>query len=431
MSGVSAAASKAPAGGDLVRFAFPRLSLMMLLQYLVMGSWYATLGLVLVENGLGSVVGTVYSLAALAGIISPMFVGALADRFLPAQHVFGVLQLLGGAVLFLVPLSITGGRGELVVGIVFVYMLLFQPTFALSNSITFAHLKDSNKFPYVRVFGTVGWIVAGLLVGQLGLSSSVNLFYIAAGGSVLLGLYSFTLPRTPPTQRGVKFRIGDVVGIQALRLFRHRSFTIFAICALLTFVPVSMYNSYTSAFLASIGIENVATVLIIGQVSELLFIPVIPWVLSRVGMKWALLIGMASWGVRFALFMVATGGEIWWAIAAVALHGICNDFFLIIGFMFAEQVAPPAIKTQAQAFVGVLTTGVGVVIGSAIGGAIYNATIGAQGADASVSAWNSLFIVPVIISVVVTIIFALFFRFQSPETPAEHFDIGGVEEATP
>jgi nucleoside transporter len=421
-----APASEAVVEGHRFRAVFPRLSLMMLLQYLVMGSWYATLGLVLVENGLGSVVGAVYSLAALAGIISPMFVGALADRFLPAQHVFGVLQILGGAVLFLVPFTITGGRGELVVGIVFAYMLLFQPTFALSNSITFAHLRDSNRFPYVRVFGTIGWILGGLLVGQLGLSSSVNLFYVAAGGSVLLGLYSFTLPGTPPAQRGERFRIGDVIGVQALRLFRNRGFTIFAICALLTFIPVSMYNSYTSAFLASIGIANVASVLIIGQISELLFIPAIPWVLSRVGMKWALLIGMASWGVRFALFMLATGGVAWWAIAAVALHGICNDFFLIIGFMYAEQVAPAAIKAQTQAFVGVLTNGIGVVIGSAIGGLIYNTTIGAQGTGASVSAWNALFIVPVVFSVVVTIVFAVFFR--APMVPAERVAVGAGGE---
>jgi nucleoside transporter len=382
----------------------------MLLQYLVMGSWYATLGLVLVENGLGSIVGTVYSLAALAGIISPMFIGAIADRFFPAQRVFAVLQLVGGALLLAVPSIISGGQSNLVLIVIFVYMLLFQPTFALSNSIVFAHLGSSNRFPYVRVFGTVGWIVAGLLVGQLGLSSSVNLFFIAAGGSLVLGVYSLTLPNTPPSQRGVRFRIGDVIGAQAFRLFRERSFVIFSICALLTFIPVSMYNSYTSTFLASIGIANVASVLVIGQISELLFIPAIPWVLSRFGMKWALLIGMLSWGVRFAFFMLATGGVAWWAIAAVALHGICNDFFLIIGFMYAEQVAPRAIKAQAQAFVGVLTTGVGVVIGSAVGGVIFNSTIGNQPPGGPASDWNSMFIIPTVVSVAVAVIFAIFFR---------------------
>ncbi|WP_144757264.1 MFS transporter [Curtobacterium pusillum] len=414
------------------RLLIPRLAVLMLLEFLVYGSWNATVGLVLVDHGLGSIVGTLFALAALAAIVSPMLVGSIADRFIPSQWVLAGISFIGGGIMLLVPGTILGGSAALVLTAVFIYMLLFQPTVALVNSVSFLHLGHRpNIFPYIRVFGTFGWIIAGLLVGQLGLSSSTNLFYVTAIASFVMGAYCLTLPHTPPLQRGARFHFGDVIGAQALKLFKQRNFVIFAICAVLTFIPIAMYNSFSSTLLSSLGFENVASVLVIGQVSEVAFIPAIPWVLKRFGMKYVLLIGMVSWGVRFALFFAATGGQAWWAIIAVAIHGICNDFFLTISFMYAERIAPESIKAQSQSLVLLLTQGVGIMIGSFLAGGIYNATVGAAGTHAPLSAWAPFLVVPIVVSVVVAILFAVFFRRKEENGNPDEIDVPRAVEVTP
>lgn len=410
--------------GKPPRLLIPRLAMLMLLEFLVYGSWNATVGLVLVDNGLGAIVGTLFGLAALAAILSPMLIGSLADRFMPSQWVLAGISFVGGGIMLMVPQTILAGSAALVLTAVFVYMLLFQPTIALVNSVSFRHLGHRpNIFPYIRVFGTFGWIIAGLLVGQLGLSASTDLFYVTAIASFAMGLYCLTLPHTPPTQRGARFRLGDIIGAQALKLFRQRNFVVFAVCAVLTFIPIAMYNSFASTLLSSLGFENVASVLVIGQISEVAFIPVIPWVLKRFGMKYVLLTGMVSWGVRFALFFIATGGEAWWAILAVAIHGICNDFFLTISFMYAERVAPESIRAQAQSLVLLLTQGIGVMIGSFVAGAIYNSTVGAAGTDAPLSAWTPFLVVPILVSVIVAILFAVLFRRREENGDPDAVDV--------
>lgn len=394
---------------------FSRLAVMMLLQYAVLGAWYATVGLVLSSSGLASIIGVTFSLGALGAIISPLLLGAIADRFFPTQRVLGVLHLLGGVLLLLLPSVVASKNGTLFLVIVFAYMLLFQPTVGLSNTIAFTHLGARQRiFPLLRVFGTLGWVAVGLVIGQSGLSASTGVFVAAAICSFVLGVYSLTLPSTPPPQQGVRFSWGDVVAAKAFTLLRHRNFVVFTVCAFLTCIPIAMYNAYGSTFLGAIGIKNVASVLVIGQASELVFIALLPVFLRWFGVKWILVLGMITWAVRFGLFMVATDGKIVPVVIAVALHGICNDFFLIAGFMYVDRVAGAEIKAQAQAYFVFLTQGVGTFVGALIAGQVFNSIITS---GAPLTQWIVLWSVPVIVAVVSTVLFIPMFRPKRDELP--------------
>jgi nucleoside transporter len=387
---------------------FVRLSVMLLLGYMAYGAWYATLGLVLNENGLGSVIGVAFSLAAVAAIVSPMFLGAVADRFFASQRVLSVLHVLGAVIMFVMPAVVSSGNAALTLALILVYMLFFMPTLALMSSISLVHVgKHENLYPYVRAFGPLGWALAGLAVGAMGLSASTGIFVVSGVLSVVLAAYSLTLPKTPPPARGARFAWGDVIGYKALYLFKNRNFLAVAIGVLLTCIPIAMYNSYGSSFLAAIGIENVSGVLSIGALSELLFILTIPLVLRFFGIKWAIFTGLIVWSVRFGLFMLAVN-EPSWAIVSIALHGICNDFILIIGAMYMNRLAMPSVRAQAQSLFIFLTGGVGTFIGSLIAGEIYNGIVAPAGAD-DLSAWNQLWIVPLAIAAVAALVFALAF----------------------
>lgn len=386
-----------------------RLSGMFLLNYIVFGAWYATLGLVLATHGMAGTIALTYAFGALAGMVSPMFLGAIGDRYFSSQKVLGVAHLIAAVLMFFMPTVVGTGNGWSVIVLVFVYMLFFQPTLGLTNSIAFRHLGNSRRiFPFVRVFATVGFIVAGLAVGAAGLSASTGIFTVAAVAGLVLAAYSFTLPSTPPSGKG-KFAIGDVIGAKAFRLFRDRNFTTFAICALLTTISLGFYNSYASSYLSAVGIKNVAGVLTIGQMSEVLFILTIPFVLKRFGMKIGLLAGMGTWAVRFALFVFAAHDLHWLAIVGIALHGICNDFFLVLGAMYLDRVAPPELTAQAQSLFTWISSGAGIFAGSLIAGGIYGATITAT-TMMNAGAWTTLWTVPIAISVVTAILWITLFR---------------------
>lgn len=392
---------------------FLRLAAMMFMHFVVFGSFNATLGLVLSTHGLASVIGIAFSVQALAAVASPMLLGAIGDRFLPSQRVLGIAHLIGGALLLVMPYIIGIGDGVLTLGMIFLYMVFLQPTLALTNQITLRHLGGNSRvFPYIRVFGTAGWVVVGLAVGAAGLSASTGVFVVGAVASFLLGLYAFTLPNTPPAARGARFSFGDIVGSRAFVLLRDRNFLVFSICILLTCVPLGMYNSYASPFLAAVGVQNVAGVLSIGQVSELVFIVTIPFVLRVFGMKWSLLFGMLMWGVRFAVFVVAAQGVPWVAIAGVALHGICSDFFLILGAMYVNAVAPVQLKARAQSYFIFLTSGLGTFLGSLTGNFVYNLSVGAS-AHPALGDWAALWAIPIAVSVVVSILFIALFRSRA------------------
>jgi nucleoside transporter len=394
------------------RIVFVQLTVMMLLEFAVFGSWFATFGLVLATNGLASIIGAGYSLAAVAAIIAPMFLGAIGDRFVASQKLLGIAHLAGGIVMLFLPAVVRVGNGALALILILIYMLFFQPTLGLANSIAFRHLGTNQLlFPYIRVFGTLGWVIAGLAVGALGLSASVSTFYVTAIVSLAFGLYAFTLPATPPPAKGARFSIGDVIGANAFQLLRHRNFVVLIICALLTSIALGVYNTFSSPYLAALGISNVAGVLAIGQASEVLFIVTIPWVLSRIGMKWALFGGMCMWGVRFALFIAAAGGHNWLAVAAIGLHGICSDFFLVLSAMYIDRVAPVELNAQAQSMLILVVSGLGALVGSYVSGQIYIVTVAAH-PTAGPAIWTPIWLVPIGTAILTAILWASLFRYS-------------------
>lgn len=407
MHAVSADTTATPSTGPAPIY---RLSLMMLLEFVVFGSWFATLGLVLATNNMSTIIGTAYSLAAVAAIISPLFMGALGDRFFQTQRLLSFLHIAGGLLMLCVPYAVAAGSANLVLLLILGYMILFMPTLGLTNAIALAHLGGSaHLFPYIRVFGTLGWVLAGLLVGGLGLSASTGVFVVAAIASFTLGVFSLILPSTPPSAKGARFSFGDVIGSRALVLFRKRNFTVLMICALLTSISLGTYNTFASPYLAALGIENVAGVLAIGQASEVAFIVTIPYALARLGMKWSILLGMGMWGVRFALFLLAAPDQAWAAILGVALHGICNDFFLILSAMYIDRQTPAELKNQAQSWLILVVSGVGSGIGALVAGSIFGRTV-ALNPDAGALAWGPVWTFPIGCAVVTVIVWTIFFR---------------------
>lgn len=395
---------------------FWRLSGMMLLQYATYGSWWATIGLVLNSNGMGSIVGVAFSLAAVAAIVSPMLVGAVADRFFASQKVLSVLHVLGGLVLLAIAPTVEAGNAGLLLGALFVYMLFFQPTIALSNNIAFTHLpQDSNAFAYVRVFGTGGWIAIGLFVGQSGLSASTAIFFIAATMSFALALYSLTLPKTPPPAHGSRFKAGDLVGAGAFHLFRNRSFTVLVVCVLLTCVPISIYNAFGSTYLDIVGVPNVASFMTIGQGSEVVFMLLLPLVLKRFTWKWVIVGGVIAWVVRVLALLMMTEGNLGLAIFIIALHGVCTDFFLSAGFMYVDSVTRLEARAQAQALFLLVALGVGNAIGAFIAGEMFNTFVSTS---TEVSAWNPLWYVSAILTGISALALLILFRSKQTRAPS-------------
>ncbi|WP_158275782.1 MFS transporter [Bifidobacterium catulorum] len=367
---------------------FARLSVMMVIQYMTYGAWWATLGLVLSSRGLGSIVGFVYALAAVAAMTSPLLVGALADRFFASQKVMVVFHGCMGVVQLATFWFLSQGNVPMFLVCVFVCMMLYQPTATLTNNITFSHLPaSSNAFSVIRAFGTLGWIIIGLFVGQTGLSASPAIFIVGAVMSFILSVYSITLPDTPPPAKGTRFQWGDIIGLGAFSLFRNRSFVTLSICLLVTAIPISIYNSYGSTYLSIVGVPNVASFMTIGQFTEILFLVILPIVLRFTTMKTVLVSGLVAWVVRAGIFLTMTNGNVPMAIIVVALHGLCNDFFVMASFMYIDDIAGERIRAQAQALGFFISFGIGNAIGSLTAGWFFNTFVGDS---MEVSAWHPL-----------------------------------------
>ncbi|MED4924592.1 MFS transporter [Anoxybacillus geothermalis] len=392
-------------------FVVPRLSAMMFLEFFVWGAWYATGGLVLAKSGLSSIIGTVYSVGAIAAIIAPFFLGMVVDRFFASEKVLGLLHIVGGILLWLIPGQIKAGNGTALVWLVFIYMLTYMPTLALTNNVAFHNIPDSVKhFPVIRVFGTIGWIVAGLLIGQLGFSDHPTIFQIAAGAAILLGLFSFTLPHTPAPAKGKPLSVRDLLCLDALQMLKDKNYLVFIVCSLLICVPLAVYYSFTSPFLGAVGFQNVGSVMTIGQMSEIFFMLLIPFFFRHLGVKYMLLVGMIAWTARYLLFGFGAPAEAtWFMYLGIALHGICYDFFFVTGFIYAEQKAGEKIKGQAQSLLVLFTQGIGMYFGNMIAGQLFNSIVTAQGKDALVQ-WQTFWFYPAIAAAVIAVVFFVLFR---------------------
>lgn len=340
-----------------------KLSIMMFLQFFVWGAWFVTLWQILVANDLAGIIGDSYTSAPIAAIAAPLFLGLVADRFFASEKVMGVLLLIGGALMLMVPSAVAAGKSTLVVWLFIGHMLCYMPTLGLGNTIAFSNLPR-DVFPKVRVWGTIGWIVAGLVGGFLGWSASLNLFWMAGISSLVLGVYSFMLPNTPAPMAGKPIDIRSLLMADAFRLLAKPAFLVFIICSTLICIPLAYYYANASGFLANMGFEQPVSVMTIGQMSEIIFMLMIPFFFRRLGVKWMILIGMGAWILRYMLFsMGATDQIVWMMFAGIALHGICYDFFFVTGFMYTDRAAPKEVKGQAQSMLVFFTQGIGMFIG--------------------------------------------------------------------
>lgn len=356
--------------------AIPRLSMMMFIQFFVWGAWFATLGQALGENGLGDFGGGSYGSAPIAAIFAPLFLGLIADRFFASEKVMGVLFIIGGVLMYLAHGAAVDGNGSLMVWLFIGHMLCYMPTLGLSNTIAFTNIGDQNEFPKIRVWGTIGWIVAGLVVGFAGWSADFRIFIVAAIGSIVMGVYSFTLPSTPPPAKGKPFDYRAVLMLDAFKLLIHPPFLVFMACSTLICIPLAYYYGITSQYLGNHGFEAPAATMTIGQMSEIFFMLLIPFFFRRLGVKYMIIVGMLCWVARYALYALAAPDQVVWMIyLAIALHGVCYDFFFVTGFMYTDKVASKDIRGQAQSMLVFFTQGVGMYFGYQIAFSKFGGTV--------------------------------------------------------
>ncbi|WP_122938857.1 nucleoside permease [Brachybacterium sp. EE-P12] len=396
-----------------------RLSTMMFLEFFVWGAWFVTLGTYLAADlgASGSQIALAFLTQSLGAILAPFIVGLIADRFFAAQRILGVLHLFSAVMLFL-----AGRQQEF--GAFFVFALLamisFMPTLALANSISFRRLDSPERqFPAIRVFGTIGWIIAGLLIGWLGWEAGGalgNTFVMAAIGSGLLGVYAFTLPHTPPEPTGDRVTVRDVLGLDALALLKSRSYLVFFLASILICIPLAFYYNFTNLYLNEIGVRSAAAVQSLGQVSEALFLLIMPLMLKKLGIKRTLLIGMLAWALRYALFAFGDAGSLLWlVIIGLVLHGVCYDFFFVAGQIYTDRFAPKHVRSAAQGLISLATYGVGLLIGSLISGPIVDAFLAADGTHQ----WRAIWLIPAALAVGVALFFAALFRERETAAAAE------------
>jgi nucleoside transporter len=370
-----------------------RLSVMMFLEFFVWGAWYVTVGNYMGAHQMGEYVFWAYTVGPIAAIISPFFLGMVADRFFATERVLSVMHLLGGAALLAAPLFAPqdGGSHWPFIAILLIHMLCYMPTLGLTNTLAFHNLTNREKqFPIVRVFGTIGWIVANIVVSKwLGADKAREQFFVAGGAALLLGVFSFLLPHTPPPAKGKAPSVRDVLGLDALVLMKDRSFAVFVISSFLICIPLAAYYNYAPVFADAAGFHNVAFNMSFGQMAEVIFMLLMPLFFVWLGVKWMLLVGMFAWIVRYGLFAAAADGVLWMILGGILLHGICYDFFFVTGFIYVDRQATQKIRGQAQGLLVLITQGLGMLIGAQVIGRLVNRYT-AETHDALLKAANAL-----------------------------------------
>jgi nucleoside transporter len=394
-----------------------QLSLMMFLQFFIWGGWFVTLGTFLGNNlnATGGQIAMAFSTQSWGAIIAPVFIGLIADRFFNAEKILGFLHLLGGGLLYL--MSITEDF-SVFYPYVFVYMLLYMPTLALVNSVSFNQMKDTtSEFPLIRTFGTVGWIVSGLVISfvfgwdaqdSIADGALSNTFLMVAMASLMLGFFSFSLPKTPPYQQSQnKFSLKNALGWEAVKLLNDRNFLLFFIASILICIPLAFYYQQANPFLVSLKMDNPTAKMSLGQVSEVLFMLLLPLFFARFGLKKTILVGMMAWVIRYLLFALGDAGEhTYMLIVGILLHGICYDFFFVSGQIYTDFKAGEKVKSAAQGLITLATYGVGMLIGFWIAGKISDTFILNSGAPD----WKMIWLIPSFFALLVFVLFSLIFK---------------------
>lgn len=382
---------------------------MMFLEFFIWGSWFVTMGTYLSKSLGASDVqnGMAYGTQSLGAIVAPFVIGLIADRFFSAQKILGAIHLTGAVLLYLLSFQ-TDFDGFY--PIILSYMILYMPTLALVNSVAFRQLNNPEKqFATLRVWGTIGWIVAGLIIGWLAWEKNLalsNTFVMASGASALLGLLSFLLPDTPPGGSGKKVSFSDILGLEALQLLKDRNFFIFFFSSMLICIPLAFYYQEANKFLNEVNFSNAAGKMTLGQISETVFMILMPFFFRRFGIKTMLLIGMAAWIVRYALFSFGNAdGLVSFLYLGVLLHGICYDFFFVTGQIYTEKRAGEGTKSAAQGLITLATYGVGMLIGFWLAGQITDHYKIESG-----HVWNQIWLIPAGIAGAVFLLFLTLFR---------------------
>ena len=397
---------------------------MMFLQFFIWGGWFVTLGTFLGNNlgASGAETGMAFSTQSWGAIIAPFFIGLIADRYFNAEKILGVLHLIGAALMYFMSQATSF---EAFYPLVFAYMVAYMPTLALVNSVSFFQMKDPAKeFSIIRVFGTIGWIIAGLLISYFQWDSTEsisqgalsNTFTMVAVASLILGLISFTLPKTPPSQSEGTARVSDILGLDALKLLKDRNFLMFFITSILICIPLAFYYQQANPFLVELGMENPTGKMTLGQISEVLFMLLLPFFFKKFGFKKTLLVGMLAWAIRYTLFAYGNAGEqAFMLIIGIALHGICYDFFFVSGQIYTDFKAGEKIKSAAQGLITLATYGVGMLVGFWVAGKISDQNIFADGTHN----WEVIWMLPAAFALGVMVLFMLIFKNEIIELKKE------------
>ncbi|MEZ5038866.1 MAG: nucleoside permease [Saprospiraceae bacterium] len=388
-----------------------QLSIMMFLQFFIWGCWYVTMGTYFGTLGFqGSDVGNAYSTISLGAIFAPLFVGMIADRFFNAEKVLGALHLIGAGLLYWIS-TITSPSG--VYWGLLLYSLCYMPTLAIANAVAFNQMDSPEKeFPSIRVLGTIAWIIAGLTIGFMKIEPTATPFLIASGMSVVMGVYSFFLPATPPKGKGKKASIGQLLGFDALRLMKDRSFAVLIIGSLLVSIPLSFYYNFTNPYFNEVGMVNAAGKMTMGQMSEILFLLLMPFFFRKLGVKKMILFGIFCWLTRYLLFAYGNNeGLVFMFYIGIILHGLCYDFFFVTGQIYVDNEAPEEVRSSAQGLIALVTYGLGMYIGSVYSGYVVESQqIMSDAGEIIGHHWWNIWMVPAALAGGVLILFAIFFK---------------------
>jgi len=404
-----------------------RLSLMMFLEYFIWGAWYVTLGTWLGQtlHFTGEQIALAAGTTALGAILSPFLVGLMADELFANQHLLAALHGIGGLLLWYASTRVSFGAMYLTL---LIYSLCYMPTMALTNALAFRQMKDPKQdFGSIRVLGTAGWIVAGLLIGFVGrlpnyqgIEATALPIRFAAVSSLLFAVYALTLPHTPPLRSAHGFKLSNIFPPEAFRLFKDRNFSVFALASFLICIPLQFYYTFTNPFLNEIGVQNAVGKMTAGQMSELLFMVTLPWFFRRLGVKYTLMLGMLAWVARYMAFGTGnSGGLVWVLYLGIVLHGICYDFFFVTGQVYVDQKAPQALRAAAQGMITFITYGIGMFVGSWICGRVVDAYATPSATGAVLHNWRSIWMVPAAASAAVLVFFAIGFRNREEATPSD------------
>src|SRR5438132_9163484 len=397
---------------------------MMFLQFFIWGAWYTTIAVYMTHHGMETLTHWPYTVNPVAAIVAPFFLGLVADRYFATEKVLAILHMLGGVIMCAAP-RFTAEPTTFIL-LLLLYNLCYMPTLGRANSLAFHQIQSQEQqFPFIRVFGTIGWIVAGLfislflgkVVGGVPVQTAWPL-YTAGTASVLLGLFCFTLPHTPPPGRGQPVSLRSIAGLDPLKQLGDRPFYVFIIASLLLCIPLAAYYNFTQLFLGNAGVTKIAATQTLGQMSETGFMLLMPLMFARLGVKRMLMVGMAAWVLRYALFAIAAPGAVFWLIAiGILLHGVCYDFFFVTGQIYVDKKSTPAVRGQAQGFLVLVTYGVGMLIGAQVAGNVYNRLLGGA-ASLTLDRWPSFWVLPAGFAAVVLVLFAALFRPGGARAPA-------------